>query len=406
MKRGREPSDGKAADAKRVRLDEHASRARAERHFLLGTEDILTLWILDHGADPTSEIELIVRGVGDSQATTAVRKELESNPSWSSRASSFTLDIQVPGAARLSVCDPPSTSRASTGASGGQSGATTTMPGLVTKEKLAKHKLAMADVTVDVGALVRGAEAVRSSDQGRFKLGDVRLQRASEVSIPAGGSRGCAGADASAGEGSSRISTSAEVGTGSGGDAPSNVGAGDIARAARALARGEHHTSWLQPLLATHPFVGSSSARFKSRWSFEHKGQVRYDLTEVRSGCEVRAAAVAEPAGELEREWCGQRLPQFRSMGGAAAERAGRAMRVPRGPGRDAALGALGESERKVLALASRAGRGLALKALDCVVMVARVRMQLFERERDRDRDRAKGGADGARATVATGAER
>lgn len=64
---------------------------------MAATEDILALWILEHGADPSSEIEVIVRGVGDGLAVEALRKHLESNPSWTAKSSSFTLDVQVHG---------------------------------------------------------------------------------------------------------------------------------------------------------------------------------------------------------------------------------------------------------------------------------------------------------------------
>lgn len=45
--------------------------------------------------------------------------------------------------------------------------------------------------------------------------------------------------------------------------------------------------------------------RLKRRWSFVHKGQVRYDVTQVQEGRSMREARSAAPNFEAELEWCG-----------------------------------------------------------------------------------------------------
>lgn len=222
-----------------------------------------------------------------------------------------------------------------------------------------------------------GSEPLRSRDTGRFRLGDVRLQRSSEVSIPSGAATGSVAPH------------------GAGPRGPAAVGATDLLSAAQ---RGEH---WLLAALRAPPLAGCRSARFKQRWSFEHKRSVRYDLTAVRSGRGIPEAARSQPEGELELEWCGQALPEMRGMGGPAAQRAGAVLRMPRGsPGRASAEAALGRAEVALLALARRKGRGMAMKALDCVGMVARARMGLLASGKGGAAGGAPAGGDKARARV------
>jgi len=47
--------------------------------------------------------------------------------------------------------------------------------------------------------------------------------------------------------------------------------------------------------------------RIKRRWTFVHKGEVRYDVTEVQEGSGTRGAGSSRPNYEVELEWCGPR---------------------------------------------------------------------------------------------------
>jgi len=47
--------------------------------------------------------------------------------------------------------------------------------------------------------------------------------------------------------------------------------------------------------------------RIKRRWTFVHKGEVRYDITEVQEGVGTRGAGTSMPNYEVELEWCGPR---------------------------------------------------------------------------------------------------
>jgi hypothetical protein len=56
-----------------------------------------------------------------------------------------------------------------------------------------------------------------------------------------------------------------------------------------------------------HAGDGVEVCRIKARNTFVHKGEFRYELTEVRSGADARAAERAPVEFEVELEWCGQR---------------------------------------------------------------------------------------------------
>ena len=50
--------------------------------------------------------------------------------------------------------------------------------------------------------------------------------------------------------------------------------------------------------------------RVKTRYSYNHKREVMFDLTEVRSGHSEAVARGAHPEYEVELEWCGQAVAQ------------------------------------------------------------------------------------------------
>jgi hypothetical protein len=59
---------------------------------------------------------------------------------------------------------------------------------------------------------------------------------------------------------------------------------------------------------AVQAAVTSGFCRIKSRHTFVHKGQFAYELTRVQTGRGEAAAMRAPPEGEVEIEWCGQRV--------------------------------------------------------------------------------------------------
>ncbi len=59
---------------------------------------------------------------------------------------------------------------------------------------------------------------------------------------------------------------------------------------------------------AVHAAVTSGFCRIKSRHTFVHKGQFAFELTRVQTGRGETAATRAPPEGEVEIEWCGQRV--------------------------------------------------------------------------------------------------
>lgn len=74
-------------------------------------------------------------------------------------------------------------------------------------------------------------------------------------------------------------------------------------------------TETSEPLPASASASPITLVRLKSRWSYNHKGEFCFDLTEVRAGRDEREAGGANPEYEVEVEWIGG--PRWAASGGA-----------------------------------------------------------------------------------------
>lgn len=92
-----------------------------------------------------------------------------------------------------------------------------------------------------------------------------------------------------------------------------DVAAADGRRLARIAAAREEPVA-----AASASFASATSVRIKRRATFLYKHEVAYELTEVRTGATLEAAAAAEPAYEVEIEWVGQAKVQAHAAGASA----------------------------------------------------------------------------------------